>query len=160
VLSALLMKSKKELNGAADTMNSSLMPQVSQTGTTAGNVAGGIDTASLTGGGSAANGSGVPATAANSAGNSNGQTLTPSVFSSGPGSGWVANDPVAPQSTGSGGSGGVAAGGNRIVIETHADGTIKVDMGQPDRDVSLQADLGGKKVDIKYDGDGDGKVGA
>ncbi|HZM74253.1 MAG TPA: hypothetical protein VFC19_00915 [Candidatus Limnocylindrales bacterium] len=158
VLSALLMKTKKELNGAADTMNSSLMPAVSQTATTAGNVAGGIDTATLTGSGSTTAGAGTPVSTT-----SNGQTLTPSVFNSGPSSGWVATDPalsgVGPTG-GAGGAGMATAGGNRIVIETHADGTVKVDMGQPDRDVSLQADIGGKKVDIKYDGDGDGKVGA
>lgn len=156
VLSALLMKTKKDLNGAAETMNSSLMPAVSQTATTAGNVAGGIDTASLLSG-ARTTGSGTPVSTA-----SNGQTLNPSVFNSGPGGGWVAVDPMAQQSAavGTGAASGAAAGGNRIVIETRADGTIKVDMGQPDRDVSLQADLGGKKVDIKYDGDGDGKVGA
>lgn len=157
VLSALLMKTKKELNGAADTMNGSLMPAVSQTGSTAGNVASAIDTASLAGSGSGT-GSSMPLSTTG-----NGQTLTPSVFDSGPGSGWVAADPASGVGSGVGFAGaGVAApaGGNRIVIETHADGTVKVDMGQPDHDVSLQADLGGKKVDIKFDGDGDGKVGA
>jgi hypothetical protein len=165
VLSALLVKTKKELSGAADTMNSSLMPAVSQTATTAGNVAGGIDIASLAGGTGSTTTSPL-----NGTGTSNGQTLTPSVFNSGPGTGWVTIDPIERQpqylgdgntgETGSGSGSGGAAGGNRIVIETHADGTIKVDMGQPERDVSLQADIGGKKVDIKYDGDGDGKVGA
>lgn len=157
VLSALLMKTKKDLNGAADTMNTSLAPAVSQTATTAGNVATGIgSTSTSTPGGSS--------TASPLSTTSNGQTLTPSVFNSGPSGGWVAADPAAQQSTaGGGGAGagvGAAAGGNRITIETRADGTVKVDMGQPDRDVSLQADIGGKKVDIKYDGDGDGKVGA
>jgi hypothetical protein len=162
VLSALLMKTKKELHSAADTMNTSLAPAVSQTATTAGNVAGGIGGTSL---GSAGSSSTASLLGTNSLSTtSNGQTLTPSVFNSGPNGGWVATDPAAQQSTaGGGGAGagvGAAAGGNRITIETHADGTVKVDMGQPDRDVSLQADIGGKKVDIKYDGDGDGKVGA
>lgn len=155
VLAALLMKTKKGLDSAAQTMNTGLMPEVSQAVSTAGDVASGVGTGSLNGT-TGSSGSGTPSLTSTG----NGQTLTPNVFNSGPGSGWVAVDPnAAAGSGGAVGGGGVAGGGSRITIETRADGTVKVDMGQPDRDVSLQADIGGKKVDIKYDGDGDGKVG-
>ncbi|HEX6683734.1 MAG TPA: hypothetical protein VF062_13105 [Candidatus Limnocylindrales bacterium] len=157
VLAALLMKTKKGLDGAANTMNTGMTPEVSQAVSTAGDVAGGAGSGSLSG--STPTGGAMPAVTTTS----NGQTLTPNVFNSGPGSsGWVAVDPNTQQPVGGGagaGAGAGAVGGSRITIETRADGTVKVDMGQPDRDVSLQADIGGKKVDIKYDGDGDGKVG-
>ncbi|MEV6969909.1 hypothetical protein AB0M47_32825 [Hamadaea sp. NPDC051192] len=92
-----------------------------------------------------------------------GQTLTPSVLTSGD---WVARDPATASSggTATGTAQSVAAqtGGDTIVIKTTKDG-VEVQLARPEHDVSLKVEavIDGKKVtqDIEFDGDGDGKVG-
>ncbi|MCP2321606.1 hypothetical protein HDA40_000113 [Hamadaea flava] len=93
-----------------------------------------------------------------------GQTLTPSVLTSGD---WVARDPATTSATsgatGAGTPSGTAqTGGDTIVIKTTKDG-VEVQLARPEHDVSLKVEavIDGKKVtqDIEFDGDGDGKVG-
>jgi hypothetical protein len=140
VLSAILMKTKKTLNNSAAKLQAENMPQAAQTLATATDVAKNTSAPGVS-------------TSPPAYSTTGGQSLTPSVLNSAPSGGWVAVDPAAS-------SGSATVGGSRIVIETRPDGTVNVEMGQPDHDVSLVADIGGKKVDIKYDGDGDGRVGA
>jgi uncharacterized protein YukE len=83
------------------------------------------------------------------------QSLTPTVFD--PRSSWVAVDPASQSS----GTAHAPAAGDDIVIKATKDG-VEVHMSRPNHDVSLHVDavIDGKKVsqDVKYDGDGDGKV--